>query len=112
MLQCVVLCCSVMQSGAVYCSALQRVESCVAACCSVLQRVAACCSVLQRVAACVVMCCSVLQCAVVCCSVLQSKMLILLLSICKIFLYEGVWGEVRFVSYVSLSINSCMKYIF
>jgi len=35
---------------------------CVAVCCSVLQRVAACCSVLQ----CVAVCCSVLQCVAVC----------------------------------------------
>jgi len=38
---------------------------CVAVCCSVLQRVAECCSVLQ----CVAVCCSVLQCVAVCCSV-------------------------------------------
>ena len=40
---------------------------CVAVCCSVLQRVVVCCSVLQ----CVAVCCSVLQRVVVCCSVLQ-----------------------------------------
>ena len=39
---------------------------CVAVCCSVLQRVAACCSVLQ----CVTVCCSVLQCVAVCFSML------------------------------------------
>ena len=50
--QCVVLCCSVLQS--------------VAECCRVLQSVAVCCSVLQ----CVAVCCSVLQCVAVCCSVL------------------------------------------
>jgi len=53
-LQCVAVCCSVLQRVAACCSVLQ----CVAVCCSVLQRVAACCSVLQ----CVAVCCSVLQC--------------------------------------------------
>ena len=40
---------------------------CVAVCCSVLQCVAVCCSVLQ----CVAVYCSVLQCVAVCCRVLQ-----------------------------------------
>ena len=77
-LQCVAVCCSVLQ---VYCSVLQCVAesktfSCDASqiasllvCCPhplVLQCVAVCCSVLQRVA----VCCSVLQCVAVCCSVL------------------------------------------
>jgi len=90
------VCCSVLQSVAVFSSAVCRsVLQCVPSlaqpttapdldavevltwvrCCSVLQRVAACCSVLQRVAA----CCGVLQCvaavaaccSAVCCSVLQ-----------------------------------------
>jgi len=64
-LQCVAVCCSVLQRVArrLYVSkthmSLQGagVLQCVAVCCSVLQCVAACCSVLQRVAA----CCSVLQ---------------------------------------------------
>jgi len=56
-LQCVVLCCSVLQI--VCCSVLQ----CVAACCGVLQCVAVCCSVLQ----CVAVYCIVLQCVAVCC---------------------------------------------
>jgi len=43
------------------------VLQCVAVCCSVLQRVAVCCSVLQRVAA----CCSVLQRTAVCCRAFQ-----------------------------------------
>jgi len=43
------------------------VLECVGVCCSVLQRVAMCCSVLQFVA----VCCSVLQCVALCCSVLQ-----------------------------------------
>jgi len=38
-MQCVAVCCSVLQRFAVCCSALQ----CVAVCCSVLQRVAVCC---------------------------------------------------------------------
>jgi len=77
-LQCVAVCCSVLQCVAacysvlqpdlfgsftnalqrvtVHCSVLQRVAAlqCVEACCSVLQRVAACCSVLKCI-------CSVLQ---------------------------------------------------
>ena len=53
-LQCVAVCCSVLQFVVVYYSALQ----CTAACCSVLQRVVVCGSVLQRVA----VYCSVLQC--------------------------------------------------
>jgi len=88
-LQCVAVCCSVLQGVAVRCSALQCVK-CVAVCCSmlqcrpqrcaispgldssssasyhtsVLQCVAACCTVLQ----CVALCCSVLQCVAVFCS--------------------------------------------
>jgi len=62
-LQCVAVCCSVLQYAAVCCSVLQ----CAAVCCSVLQCTAVCCSVLQ----CAAVCCSVLQCAAVCCSVLQ-----------------------------------------
>jgi len=62
-LQCVAVCCSVLQCDddgedvewrQLCCSALQ----CVTLCCSVLQCVAVCCSVLQ----CVAVCCSVLQC--------------------------------------------------
>ena len=51
------------------------VLQCVAVCCSVLQcvlqRVAVCCSVLQ----CVAVCCSVLQCDILCCSVCCSVLL-------------------------------------
>jgi len=86
MLQCIAVCCSVLQRvavyrspliawsipkatpfAAVYCSVLQYLAvlsnalQCVAVCCSVLQCVAVCCSVLQ----CVAMCCSVLQCIAV-----------------------------------------------
>jgi len=90
-LQCVAVCCSVLQWSecflvlpiwaiASYVSGRFHVSEsflCVAVCCSVLQRVGACCSVLQRAATCcsvlqcVVVCCSVLQCVAVCCSVLQ-----------------------------------------
>jgi len=90
-LQCVAVCCSVLQrvtDGGVrlchmcartllHCSVLQ----CVAVCCSVLQFVAVCCSVLQRVTdggvrvchmcARTLLHCSVLQCVAVCYSVLQ-----------------------------------------
>jgi len=76
-----------IQSGAA--TLFYSVLQCVAVCCSVLQRIAAallciriylticslsslliytvCCSVLQ----CVAVCCDVLQCVAVCCSVLQ-----------------------------------------
>ena len=99
MLQCVAVCCSVLQCVALFfywfCSFFCQVRlQRVAVCCSVLQcvavsgvvvllvlflllsgessvlqRVAACCSVLQHGA----VCCSVLQCAAVCCSVLQGQ---------------------------------------
>ena len=55
------MCCTVLQSVAVF----YRVLQCVAVCCSVLQCVAVCCGVLQ----CVAVCCSVLQCVAVCCVV-------------------------------------------
>jgi len=74
-LQCVAVCCSVLQC------VLQCVAVCAAVCCSVLRRVAVCrghitegsCHspcilVLQYVLQCVAMCCSVLQCVAVCCS--------------------------------------------
>ena len=59
-MQCIAVCCSVMQYAALCRSMLQ----CVAACCSVLQYAAVCCNVLQ----CVAGYCSVLQCVAVCCS--------------------------------------------
>ena len=46
-LQCVVACCSVLQSSFDSGHLSIRVMQCVAVCCSVLQRVAACCCVLQ-----------------------------------------------------------------
>ena len=93
MLQCAVVCCSVLQCVAVryikslilgkltIAAAPERrfgevdddlchgggLHTCVALCCSVLQCDAVCCSMLQ----CVAVCCSVLQCVAVCCSVLQ-----------------------------------------
>ena len=80
MLQCVAVCCSVLQCGDIVVSILRiwcdfivgvilRWRLCVL--CSVLQRVAVCCSVLQ----CVAVCCSVLQCVAVCCIVLLLLML-------------------------------------
>jgi len=81
-LQCVAVCCSVLQYVAVCCVAVcdkrtkfhlrfiterslirYSVLQCVAVCCSVLQCVAVCCSVLQ----CVAVCCSMLQCVVLQC---------------------------------------------
>ena len=62
-MNCVAVCCSMLQYVAVCCSMLQYV----AVCCSMLQHVAVCCSMLQYVAA----CCSMLQHVAVCCSMLQ-----------------------------------------
>jgi len=71
--QCVTACYTVIQCGAVWCSAVQYVTVCH----KLQQRArqkkrlrggAVCCSVSQ----CVTVCCSVLQCVAVCCSVLQS----------------------------------------
>ena len=54
---------------------------CVAVCCSVLQRVAASCSVLQ----CVAVCCSVLQCVTVRRSALQCVEVTTLIRVCSSF---------------------------
>jgi len=80
-LQCVAVCCSVLQSCVVVSYKTSRLqefpETIEVLCCSVLQCVAVCCSVLQCVAVCycavycAAVCCSVLQCVAVCCSVLQ-----------------------------------------
>ena len=91
-MQCVAVCCSVLQCVAVK-KSIKRLFcwAAVAVSCSVLPCVAVCCSVLQRdpqlrstsmatsvalhregrVLQCVAVCCSVLQCVAVCCSVLQ-----------------------------------------
>jgi len=65
-LQCVAVCCSVLQcADSVFVSlafSVSLVHQRVAVCCSVLQCVAVCCSVLQ----CVAVCCSELQCVAVC----------------------------------------------
>ena len=78
MLQCVAVCCSVMQPkeklffqvcGAVWCSIDAVWCSIGAVCCSVLH-----CAAANKQAAfqvCIAVRCSVLKCAVVCCSVLQ-----------------------------------------
>jgi len=58
-LQCVAVCCSVLQCVVATFHGKETNES-VAVCCSVLQCVAVCCSVLQ----CVAVCCRVLQCVV------------------------------------------------
>ena len=76
LLQCVALCCSVLQrvttcyslslcaSG--YCTVLWGVQIC----CRVMQCASVCCSVCS-VLQCVAVCCSVLQCVAVCCTMLQ-----------------------------------------
>jgi len=81
-LQCIAVCCSVLQCGPIVLISLR--ETCngkafgVAVCCSVLQCVAVCCNGLISLketcfgkAFSVAVCCSVLQCAAVCYSVLQ-----------------------------------------
>jgi len=77
-LQCVAVCCSVLQCVAVCCSVccsvLQCVLQCVAVYCGVLQCVVVTSlkeAAIRRVYLCCNMCCSVLQCVAVCCSVLQ-----------------------------------------
>jgi len=74
-LQCVAVCCSMLQLVAVLfsemvlssskcvlqCVVVRNLMQCVAVCCSMLQYVAVCCSVLQ----CDTMCCSVMQCVAV-----------------------------------------------
>ena len=62
-MQCVAVCCSVLQGAAGCCSMLK----CVAVCCGVLQGAAVCSSVFY----CVAVCNRVLQYVVVCFSVLQ-----------------------------------------
>jgi len=71
-LQCVAVCCSVLQyvvkivcvrdapPAPLFSHRYVHVLQCVSACCSVIQCVAMCCSVLQ----CVAVCCCVLQCVV------------------------------------------------
>ena len=80
MLQCVAVCCSVLQSRYTVLQWRQRysraLHPCSAVCCRVLQRVAACCSVLQtsrrvydsNTSRCYF---NALQCVAACCSVLQ-----------------------------------------
>jgi len=76
-LQCVTVCCSALQCVAVcfcrgYCATSQgSLDLSRRVCCSVLQSVAVWCSVVQ----CGAVCCSVLQCVAVCCSVLLSWVL-------------------------------------
>jgi len=90
MLQCSVMCCSVLQCVAWHAAVLQ----CIAMCCSVLQCVAVCRDMFQRqdynaeltklkatkqrhhhqlsiLRTCVAVCCSVLQRVAICCGVLQ-----------------------------------------
>jgi len=71
-LQCVTVCCSVLQYVAAHWT--EDLPKCIALCCSVSQCVAVHRIVLQRVAVCrsaFALCCSVLQCFAVCCNVLQ-----------------------------------------
>jgi len=66
-LQCVVVCCSVLQCVAAFWRVCCSVLQCVAVYRRVLARVVVCCSVLQSA----VMCCSVSQCVAMCCRKLQ-----------------------------------------
>jgi len=77
-LQCVAVCCSVLQLVVCHWEVLTSVcmWPCVAVCCSVLQCVAVCCNRwcvmgCAHFGMCDAVCCSVLQCVASCCSVLQ-----------------------------------------
>jgi len=104
-LQCVAVCCSVLQRVAVRVAGILALTTrgqvhmlCVAVCCNVLQSVAVCCSLSQSVA----VCCSLLQCVLqrhrrsshmytymccvlqsvaVCCSLLQSAAVYYILAV-------------------------------
>ena len=67
MLQCVVVCCSVLQCVAMSSLIIKLSVAVLEDVCSVWQCVAVCCSELQ----CAAVCCSVLQCVAMCCTVLQ-----------------------------------------
>jgi len=98
-MQCVAVCCSVLQYVAV--SLYIEQTECVAACCSVLQRIAVCCSVLQ----CVAVCCSVVQCVAMCCSLLLRLYLLEFLTFAK---------EVRTIKYkceVNIHIHTFRSYV-
>ena len=70
-MQCVAVCCSVLQCVVIATLLAHLVEhhkkvlQCVAVYCSVLQCIAVCCSERSRVLQCVAVCCSVLQCVAV-----------------------------------------------
>jgi len=124
-LQCVAVCCSVMQRVAVSCSELQ----CVAVCCGVLQRVvlqcvtslgfvqlsvyavvlcvAVRCSVLQCVAVscnmlqCVAVCCNVSQCNEVCCGVLQYVAMCCSVLCCNVF-HHSKWTNSMSIPWCSV----------
>jgi len=87
-LQCVAVCCSVLQRAVACLDCPPKVATdiivlqCVAVCCSVLQCVSMHCSALQ----CVAVCCSVLPCVAVCCHVLQCTLEIATYNRMKIFL--------------------------
>jgi len=72
-LQCVAVCCRVLQGDAGWCSVMQRDAVClsvlhyVALCCAVLHCAALCCTVLR----CFALCCTVLHCVALCYTVLQ-----------------------------------------
>ena len=79
-LQCVAVCCSVIEGW----SLIQRLAIYVMCMCSV------CCSVLQCVAVCCSVCCSVLQCVAVCCSVFEGVFSIQRIATCVTCIYIHV----------------------
>ena len=80
MLQCVAVCCNVLQLCHICDAAAVYELLCIAVCCSVLRCVAVCCRMLQFChmcdaevvyeLLCIAVCCVVLQCVALCCSVL------------------------------------------
>jgi len=77
-LQCVAVCCSVLQCAFFLLLLAKKSQF------QVLQRAAVCCSVLQ----CATVCCSVLQCVAACCSVLQ-HVAVLLNAVCILLSANG-----------------------
>jgi len=110
-LQCVSVCCSVLQCAQHRSRSLLMcrdmcVLQCVAVCYSVLQCVTVCYSVLQ----CVAVCCSVLQCVAVCCSVLQWVHCRSRSHICLCFICEHPVCCSGFIADLDL-ISVCVSYV-
>jgi len=109
LLQCVAVCCSVLQHTAGSCLVVARILQwlvllqCDAVCCSVWQCAAVCCCVLQ----CVAVCCNVLQSVAVCCCAartcrmaFQTNALVMRVCVCAcvnvcVFAFVREWERQR-----------------